>query len=90
MTICCKYVSDTTVNDIWFDDQGKCKYCFIHDEMEKLHLFDVMEKKRLNRITNQSDKVKLLYQQHADGKIHISKEIWKWIHTELWFRNFVD
>jgi len=28
---------DTTINDIWFDDKGMCKYCYIHDEMDKTH-----------------------------------------------------
>ena len=31
-----------------------------------------------------------LYQKHLDGKIDISKEIWKWINLELWFREFID
>lgn len=30
------------------------------------------------------------YKQHLDGKVNISKEIWKWVHLELWFRRFVD
>lgn len=30
------------------------------------------------------------YQQHLDGKINISKEIWKWVHIEHWFRVFID
>ncbi|HPX59358.1 MAG TPA: asparagine synthase (glutamine-hydrolyzing) [Bacteroidales bacterium] len=43
-----------------------------------------------NRAYFDVDKVKLLYQQHVEGKINISKEIWKWIHTELWCRKFID
>ena len=35
--ICSNCILDTTVNDIWFDKNGKCKYCHIHDEMEKSH-----------------------------------------------------
>lgn len=35
-------------------------------------------------------KVSKLYQKHVDRKINISKEIWKWIHLELWFREFID
>ena len=35
-------------------------------------------------------KVHELYQNHLDGKINVSKEIWKWIHLELWFREFID
>lgn len=30
------------------------------------------------------------YQQHIDGKINVSKEIWKWVHIEHWFRMFID
>lgn len=32
----------------------------------------------------------LLYERHLRGEINISKEIWKWINLELWFRTFVD
>ena len=35
--VCTRCILDTTVNDIWFDDQGECKYCKIHDELEKTH-----------------------------------------------------
>jgi len=37
MKICTKCVLDETVQDIWFDENGKCKYCYIHDELEKKH-----------------------------------------------------
>jgi len=30
------------------------------------------------------------YQKHLSGEINISKEIWKWLHLELWFREFID
>lgn len=33
---------------------------------------------------------KQLYQKHLNKEINISKEIWKWIHLELWFRKFID
>ena len=32
----------------------------------------------------------ILYQNHLNRKTDISKEIWKWIHLELWFREFID
>ncbi len=35
-------------------------------------------------------KAKALYIKHLNKEINISKEIWKWIHLELWFRNFID
>lgn len=28
---------DTTIEDIWFDENGVCKFCYIHDEMDKTH-----------------------------------------------------
>lgn len=31
-----------------------------------------------------------LYQRHLSGEINISKDIWKWINLELWFREFID
>ena len=35
-------------------------------------------------------KANALYQKHLDGKTDISKEIWKWINLELWFRKHMD
>lgn len=35
-------------------------------------------------------KVHELYQKHVNREVNISKEIWKWIHLELWFREFID
>jgi asparagine synthase (glutamine-hydrolysing) len=35
-------------------------------------------------------KAKAFYHQHLSGKKNISKEIWKWIHLELWYREFID
>jgi N-acetyl sugar amidotransferase len=34
---CKRCILDTTIDDIWFDEQGVCKYCKIHDELEKAH-----------------------------------------------------
>jgi asparagine synthase (glutamine-hydrolysing) len=30
------------------------------------------------------------YKKHIKGKINCASEIWKWIHLELWFREFID
>jgi asparagine synthase (glutamine-hydrolysing) len=35
-------------------------------------------------------KAQELNSRHLSGKTNISKEIWKWIHLELWFREFID
>jgi asparagine synthase (glutamine-hydrolysing) len=34
------------------------------------------------------DKALKLFELHRQSKINISKEIWKWIHLELWYRQF--
>jgi asparagine synthase (glutamine-hydrolysing) len=30
------------------------------------------------------------FKKHLEGKINCASEIWKWIHLELWFREFID
>jgi asparagine synthase (glutamine-hydrolysing) len=30
------------------------------------------------------------YQVHLSGKANLSKEIWKWIHLEIWHREYID
>ncbi len=37
LKVCKRCVMDSSVPDIWFDDDGECKYCKIHDEMESRH-----------------------------------------------------
>lgn len=36
------------------------------------------------------NKVRILFERHLNGKINISRDIWKWINLELWFRKFID
>jgi asparagine synthase (glutamine-hydrolysing) len=36
------------------------------------------------------DRAKSLFSQHSDFDINISREIWKWINLELWFRKYMD
>lgn len=36
------------------------------------------------------EEAKKLYQRHLNGEINISKDIWKWINLELWFRKYID
>ena len=36
------------------------------------------------------EEAKKLYQRHLNGEINISKDIWKWINLELWFRTYID
>ena len=50
-TILCKRcVLDTTVSDIWFNKEGECKYCLIHDELEKSHPLDDKHSYILNNL----------------------------------------
>ena len=37
-----------------------------------------------------TDKAISLYKKHLNKKIEISKEIWKWVNLELWYREFID
>lgn len=35
-------------------------------------------------------KAKFLYEKHLKKQIDISRDIWKWINLELWFRKYID
>ena len=48
--VCTTCVLDTTVQDIWFDESGECKYCKIHNELEKKHPLGEVGQKNLNDI----------------------------------------
>ena len=52
---CKRCILDTTVSDIWFDESGECKYCKIHDELEKAHPLGSGLKKELDQMI---DKIK--------------------------------
>ncbi len=53
---CTRCIMDTTVKDIWFDEKGVCKYCYIHDEMEKLYPEGEESRKRLLEIVEKIKK----------------------------------
>ena len=54
-------------------------------------VFDVLNSKSFSqRGLINADKALAQYQKHLMGKINVSKEIWKWVHLELWFREFID
>jgi len=36
------------------------------------------------------DAARKLFQRHLNGEVNVAKEIWKWIHLELWFREYID
>ena len=50
--ICSRCILDTTVEDIWFDENGICKYCKIHDELERNHPIGIEGGRYLSRITD--------------------------------------
>ncbi len=43
-----------------------------------------------NRGYFDADIAKSQYQKHLSGEADLSKEIWKWINLEIWFRKFID
>ncbi len=53
--ICSRCILDNTVSDIWFDENGVCKYCHIHDAMNKQHPLGQELDKELSEIV---DKIK--------------------------------
>lgn len=43
-----------------------------------------------NRGYFNSEIANIQFNKHLEGKVDISKEIWKWVNLELWFRKFID
>lgn len=56
MKICKRCILDETVNDIWFDENGICKYCYINDEMEKRHPLGEAGDKHLSELISKIKK----------------------------------
>jgi asparagine synthase (glutamine-hydrolysing) len=50
----------------------------------------ISSKTFLEREFFDAGKVKRRLEKHLSGQVNISKEIWKWIHLEMWFRMFID
>lgn len=48
--ICTTCILDTTVQDIWFDETGECKYCKIHHEMDKQFPLNSTSSSRLQKL----------------------------------------
>jgi asparagine synthase (glutamine-hydrolysing) len=36
------------------------------------------------------EKALSIYDKHLTGEINVPNEIWKWVHLELWYREFID
>ena len=60
-------------------------------EKFRTFIYDLINSKKFaNRGYLNVKKVSNLYKKHLDNKNNISKEIWKWINLEVWFRKFID
>lgn len=69
-----------TPQDEWFRTPQWQKIIF-----EILNSISFNDRKLIDPIIAQKQ-----YKEHLSGKCNVSKEIWKWIHLELWFREFID
>lgn len=63
---------------------------FRTSEWQKI-IFDILKSKTFadRKIINPAEAL-LQYNRHLKKEINVSKEIWKWVHLELWFRKFID
>jgi N-acetyl sugar amidotransferase len=57
MNICSRCILDDTIKDIWFDTNGICKYCYIHEEMEKEHSLKNGGNKKIENIISKIKEV---------------------------------
>lgn len=70
----------STPSDDWFRSSKFKKY--ITDMLES--------EKFITRGYFDAKKCKENYNRHLKGEINISKDIWKWINLEVWFKKFID
>ena len=64
---------------------------WFRSEKFRLFIFDLINSDSFkNRGYFDSDIANAQYKKHLEGRIDISKEIWKWINLEIWFRKFID
>jgi N-acetyl sugar amidotransferase len=56
LQICSRCVLDTTAPDIWFDKRGVCKYCKIHNELEKAYPKGADGERRIHEIAGKIKK----------------------------------
>ena len=54
-------------------------------------IYDILDSKSFaSRGYVEVKKAKELYSKHLNNKVNISRDIWKWINIELWFKEFID
>lgn len=63
---------------------------FRTDSFKELITEIINSKSFSNRKIINATKANELFNHHLNKKLDISKEIWKWINLELWFRKFID
>ena len=80
------FLSLTNSNDSFIKDENFEKFTVIYTYILDLINSDSFK----NRGYFDSAIANKQYKKHLDGKIDISKEIWKWINLEVWFRKFID
>jgi len=63
---------------------------FREDQFNKLIREILNSEKFVNRGYINSEYARKQYTRHLKGEINISRDIWKWINLELWFRELID
>lgn len=51
--ICSKCISDTTIPEIRFDENGVCNFCKVHDDLEKKYPLNEEGKRKLNELVEE-------------------------------------
>lgn len=69
-----------TPQDAWFRDP----------EFQKLIISTIKSDSFNSRNLILPEKALKIYETHLAGNGNYSREIWKWIHLELWFKQFID
>lgn len=73
-------VGFATPEDVWFAEQ----------EFRGLIESILDSESFRNRGIINPEKARKLYEKHCKGEISISKDIWKWLNLEMWYRTFID
>jgi len=73
-------VGFATPEDVWFAEKA------FKDLIESILDSDSFR----SRGIIDAEKARTLYDKHCKGEIKISKDIWKWINLEIWYRKFID
>lgn len=73
-------VGFATPEDVWFAEKA------FKDLIESVLDSDSFRRRGII----DAEKASKLYDKHCKGEIKISKDIWKWINLEIWYRKFID